>query len=108
MCIVGSSISCDIQTILFVFKEMFHMKVKTRMCTIITCGSYMGKPIFCPAYSIKRNNCTADNQLNAKPRLSKDVRLQHFRFHKEDAINVNKVYLFRIPGILMDINLNRK
>ena len=22
--------------------------------------------------------------------------MQHFRFHKEDAINVNKVYLFRI------------
>ena len=39
---------------------------------------------------------TADNQLNAKPRLSKDVRMQHFRFHKEDAINVNKVHLFRI------------
>ena len=39
---------------------------------------------------------TADNQLNAKPRLSKDVRMQHFRFHKEDAINVNKAYLFRI------------
>ena len=39
---------------------------------------------------------TADNQLNAKPRLSKDVRMQHFQFHKEDAINVNKVYLFRI------------
>ena len=37
---------------------------------------------------------TADNQLNAKPRLSKDVRMQHFRFHKEDAININKVYLF--------------
>ena len=35
---------------------------------------------------------TADNQFNAKPRLSKDVRMQHFRFHKEDAINVNKVY----------------
>ena len=38
----------------------------------------------------------ADNQLNAKPRLSKDVCMQHFWFHKEDAINVNKVYLFRI------------
>ena len=34
---------------------------------------------------------TADNQLNAKLRLSKYVRMQHFRFHKEDAINVNKV-----------------
>ena len=40
------------------------------------------------------NACiTADNRLNAKPRLRKDVRMQHFRFHKEDAINVNKVYL---------------
>ena len=39
---------------------------------------------------------TADNQLNAKPGLSKDVRMQHFRLHKEDAINVNKVNLFRI------------
>ena len=39
---------------------------------------------------------TADNQLNAKPRLSKDMRMQHFRFHKEDAINENKVYLYRI------------
>ena len=39
------------------------------------------------------NLSTADNQLNAKPRLSKDVRMQHFRFHKMDAINVNKVYL---------------
>ena len=39
---------------------------------------------------------TADTQLNAKSRLSKDVRMQHFRFHNEDAINVNKVYLFRI------------
>ena len=39
---------------------------------------------------------TADNQLNAKPRLSKDVRMQHFRFHKEDAINVYTVYLFQI------------
>ena len=38
----------------------------------------------------------ADNQLNAKPRLSKDVHMQHFRFHKKDAININKVYLFRI------------
>ena len=37
---------------------------------------------------------TADNQLNAKPRLSKDVRMQHFRFYKEDAINIKKVYLF--------------
>ena len=40
--------------------------------------------------------CTADNQLNVKPRLSVDFRMQHFRFHKEDAINVNKKYLFRI------------
>ena len=39
---------------------------------------------------------TADNQLNAKSRLSKDVHMQHFRFHKEDAVNVNNVYLFRI------------
>ena len=44
----------------------------------------------------KGTKTTADNQLNAKPRLSKDVRMQHFRFHEEDAVNVNKVHLFRI------------
>ena len=45
---------------------------------------------------VKHLIITADNQLNAKPRLSKDVRMQHFGFHKEDAINVNKMYLFQI------------
>ena len=46
---------------------------------------------------------TADNQLNAKPRLSKDVRrMQHFRFHKEDAINVNKMYCYEyVDGYLL-------
>ena len=44
--------------------------------------------------TLRKRFSTADNQLNAKPRLSKDVRMQHFGFHKDDAINVNKVYLF--------------
>ena len=30
LCIVGCSIECDIR-----FKEMFHIKVETRLCTII-------------------------------------------------------------------------
>ena len=53
MYIVGSSLLCDIQKILFVFKELFHVKIKTRMCTNIT---YIGKTIFCQAYLIKFNN----------------------------------------------------
>ena len=32
----GKFMSCDIQTVLFVFKEMLHRKSKTRMCNIIT------------------------------------------------------------------------
>ena len=49
---------------------------------------------------------TVDNQLNAKRRLSKDVRMQHFRFHKEDAIK--RKQSVSVPNILMDIYLYRK
>ena len=52
---------------------------------------------------------TADNQLNAKPRLSKDVRMQHFRFHREDAINVNKVYCYEyVDGYLLIQKVSKK
>ena len=49
--------------------------------------------------------CTADNQLNAKPRLSEDVDVQHFQFHKED-VNKRKQSV-PVPNILMDIYLYR-
>ena len=57
-----SSISCDIQTILFVFREMFDMNVKTRMCTIIiyTWVPY-GQTHILPSILNTRNNCSFIN-----------------------------------------------
>ena len=63
-----------------------------------------------PAESKKLNNNTADNQLNAKPRLSKGVRMQHFRFHKEDQgqlLEGVECHIYLYCFTFDDINLNR-
>ena len=63
---------------------------------ILFCYMYMLEIARLYNYTIQ---FTADNQLNAKPRSSKDVRMQHFRIHKEDAINVIRTHLAYIANV---------